>query len=198
VAHCTSKVYEQLQTPGEQAAIMSACTSLIEAADTAADLKARALYFRGLNLFLAETMKKISEPAAAAFELRGTIGFDLDKSAFEKTLEEFGTRAAAAEWAFVYYAGHGLEIEDKNYLVPVDADLTTLRDAGAHGVPLQTIVDRVKPAHALRIAMLDACRDNPFVQAAHRAQAESRSIELGADELAAFHAIGGGLAPVNV
>ncbi|MGP0059149.1 MAG: caspase family protein [Beijerinckiaceae bacterium] len=127
-----------------------------------------------------------------------TIGFDLDKSTFEKTLEDFGTRAAAADWAFVYYAGHGIEIADRNYLVPIDADLSTLRNANAHAVPLQTIVDRVKPAHALRIVMLDACRDNPFVQAAHRAQAENRSIELSADDLAAFHAIGGGLAPAKV
>jgi tetratricopeptide (TPR) repeat protein len=127
-----------------------------------------------------------------------TIGFDLDKSAFDRALDEFDKSAAAADWAFFYYAGHGIELEDKNYLVPVDADLTTLRDADAHAVPLQTIVDHVKPAHALRVVMLDACRDNPFVQAAHRAQAESRSIELSADELTAFRPIGGGLAPTKV
>lgn len=126
------------------------------------------------------------------------IGFDLDMSALDHALDEFDKRAAAADWAFVYYAGHGIEIGDRNYLVPVDADLTTLRNADAHAVPLQRIVDHVKPARALRVVMLDACRDNPFVQAAHRAQAENRSIDLSADELAAFHAIGGGLGPAKV
>jgi uncharacterized caspase-like protein len=62
-------------------------------------------------------------------------------------------------------------------------------------MPLETIVDHVKPAHALRVVMLDACRDNPFVQEAHRAQSESRSIELSPEELTAFQEIGGGVTP---
>jgi tetratricopeptide (TPR) repeat protein len=123
------------------------------------------------------------------------IGFDLDKSTFDQGLEDFGKDAAAADWAFVYYAGHGIEVGNKNYLVPVDADLPALRNADAQTMPLETIVDHVKPAHALRVVMLDACRDNPFIQEAHRAQSESRSIELSEDELAAFRDIGGGITP---
>jgi uncharacterized caspase-like protein len=49
------------------------------------------------------------------------IGFDLDKSTFEQGLDDFSKDATAADWAFVYYAGHGIEVGNKNYLVPVDA-----------------------------------------------------------------------------
>jgi uncharacterized caspase-like protein len=48
---------------------------------------------------------------------------DLTRAELEETLEDFGDKAGNADWAVIYYAGHGVEINGENYLVPVDAKL---------------------------------------------------------------------------
>ena len=66
--------------------------------------------------------------------------------------------------AVVYYAGHGLEIGGTNYLIPVDARLASDRDAEDEAIPLERLVSSADGAKRLRLVILDACRDNPFVR----------------------------------
>ena len=67
-----------------------------------------------------------------------------------------------ADWAMVYYAGHGVEFAGMNYLIPVDATLAAERDVQTEAVSLDEVMTAVGHAKKLNIVLLDACRDSPF------------------------------------
>jgi tetratricopeptide (TPR) repeat protein len=91
-----------------------------------------------------------------------TLANDLTRDKFFEMLRAFASDAEKADWAVVYYAGHGFEIGGVNYLVPVDARLAVDKDAETEAVALEQVIAAVGAARALRLVMLDACRDNPF------------------------------------
>jgi tetratricopeptide (TPR) repeat protein len=97
-----------------------------------------------------------------------TLANDLTRDKFFETLHAFAREAEKADWAVVYYAGHGLEIGGVNYLVPVDAKLTTDHDAETEAVALEQVIAAVGGARKLHLVMLDACRDNPFAPGMQR------------------------------
>jgi tetratricopeptide (TPR) repeat protein len=97
-----------------------------------------------------------------------TLANDLTRDKFFEALHGFAREAERADWAVVYYAGHGLEIGGVNYLVPVDAKLATDRDAETEAVALEQVLAAVGGARKLRLVMLDACRDNPFAPTMQR------------------------------
>lgn len=106
-----------------------------------------------------------------------TVAINLDRAQLETLVQQFSSEAAGADWAVIYYAGHGIEAQGRNYIIPVDASLDTLRDAPSHAIPVSDIVRAVGPAKTLRLIALDACRDNPFVQEAHRVAPLDRSAD---------------------
>ena len=87
---------------------------------------------------------------------------------FKRAIRKFETTADQADIAVVYYAGHGLEIGGTNYLIPVDARLASDRDADDEAIPLERLVSSADGAKRLRLVILDACRDNPFVSTMRR------------------------------
>jgi peptidoglycan hydrolase-like protein with peptidoglycan-binding domain len=91
-----------------------------------------------------------------------TAEYNLDIVAFKRVVRKFEDVAATSDIAVVYYAGHALQIEGANYLVPVDAAWTDDRDAEDEAVTLERLVESVDGAKRLRIVILDACRDRPF------------------------------------
>jgi peptidoglycan hydrolase-like protein with peptidoglycan-binding domain len=93
---------------------------------------------------------------------------DLGNLEFKRALREFMDAAQHADIAVVYYAGHGIQIRDMNYMIPVDARLATEVDAEDEAVSLDRIVMAIEPAQRLRLVILDACRDNPFAQRMQR------------------------------
>jgi len=97
-----------------------------------------------------------------------TLAADLTRDEFFEALRAFAREAEKADWAVVYYAGHGLEIGGINYLVPVDARLAADRDAETEAVALEQVIAAVGGARKLRLVMLDACRDNPFAPTMQR------------------------------
>jgi len=97
-----------------------------------------------------------------------TLAPDLTRDKFFATLHEFGVEAEKADWAVVYYAGHGMEIGGVNYLIPVDARLKADSDAETQAVALVQVIAAVAGARKLRLVMLDACRDNPFEKTMQR------------------------------
>src|SRR3954468_13207088 len=131
---------------------------------------------------------KLGNPAndaAAVAAMFKSAGFDsvdskLDLSASEmrKTLREFGGRARDADVAVIYYAGHGIELDGTNYLVPIDATLETDTDVLDETLPLDRVLVAIEPAKQLRLVILDACRDNPFAKNMKRTLA-SRAIGRG-------------------
>ncbi|MGL3107307.1 caspase family protein [Bradyrhizobium sp. BR 1432] len=93
---------------------------------------------------------------------------DLTRDKFFQTLQAFAEEAEKADWAVVYYAGHGFEIGGVNYLVPVDAKLTADKDAETEAVALEQVIAAVGAARKVRLVVLDACRDNPFAPTMQR------------------------------
>jgi len=100
-----------------------------------------------------------------------TLSSDLTRDKFFAVLRAFASDAENADWAVVYYAGHGFEVGGVNYLVPVDARLAEDKDAEKEAVALEQVIAAVGGARKLRLVLLDACRDNPFAPTMKRTMA---------------------------
>ncbi|WP_438276119.1 caspase family protein [Nitrobacter sp.] len=87
---------------------------------------------------------------------------DLTGADMRRALRDFGDKARNADMAVIYYAGHGIEVEGTNYLIPVDAALQRDTDVYDEAVSLDRVLVAVESAKQLRLVILDACRDNPF------------------------------------
>ncbi|UPJ46302.1 caspase family protein [Bradyrhizobium sp. 200] len=103
---------------------------------------------------------------------------DLAAAETRRALRDFADRARDADIAVVYYAGHGIEVDGANYLIPVDARLERDTDIYDEGLSLDRILIAIEPARKLRLVILDACRDNPFARTMKRTIA-SRAIGQG-------------------
>ena len=146
--------------------------------------------------------------AAAIAQMFRKASFDVVESRHDLTnydmrraLREFTEKARDADIAVIYYAGHGIEVDGSNYLIPVDAALERDTDAYDEAIALDRILQAIEPAKQLRLVILDACRDNPFAKTMKRTMA-SRSVgrglarvePTGANTLIAFAAKGGSTA----
>ena len=107
--------------------------------------------------------------ASAVGDALGRLGFEVtrlenaDESTLRRNLGQFRRAANAAEMAVVFYAGHGMEVNNFNFLVPTDARLLSNADVEFEAVPLELVEKAVKGASHLSLIILDACRDNPFI-----------------------------------
>lgn len=107
-----------------------------------------------------------------------TLQTDLSLSEMTKALRNFRVSSSDAEQAVIYYAGHGIEIDFQNYLIPVDARLSNDFDAKFEAIELEDVVAATGGAEKLGLVILDACRNNPFVAQMTRSSA-TRSIGRG-------------------
>jgi len=116
--------------------------------------------------------KRDGESVAAALQLAGfqtvQLAADLDRDGMMKTLRAFRDEADKADWALVYFAGHGIEMNRTNYLIPIDAKLADERDVTGETVSYEELLKTIEGARMLRLVILDACRDNPFKRRMHR------------------------------
>lgn len=114
----------------------------------------------------------------------GRLGFDVttllngDRAGMDEALQVFARRSVGADTALVFYAGHGMEVDGVNYLVPVDARLESDTDVEYETVNLDRVL-RATEGATLRMVILDACRDNPLARSMRRVRA-TRSISRGA------------------
>jgi tetratricopeptide (TPR) repeat protein len=104
---------------------------------------------------------------------------DLDHAGMVKALQSFRDKADSADWALVYFAGHGIEVNRVNYLIPTDAKLADSRDVKHETVSYEDVADAIGGAKALRIIVLDACRNNPFKAQMHQTAALRGSLDRG-------------------
>lgn len=90
---------------------------------------------------------------------------DADQSAMKRAILDFGRKLRASDAVgLFYYAGHGVQVGGENYLIPVGADIKDVEEAALQGVSLAELLKTMERASGrLNIAILDACRDNPFL-----------------------------------
>ena len=112
-------------------------------------------------------------------------GSNLDRHGMDDAIREFGRKLEGADLALFFYAGHGLQVDGKNYLVPVDAKLERAGDLALDAVDISTVLAQMEGAKRVNLVFLDACRDNPL--------ARSLSTTLGTRGIA----VGTGLASVQ-
>jgi uncharacterized caspase-like protein len=146
--------------------------------------------------------------ARAVATLLKNAGFDVVESrsdlgiaAIKRAIRDFSGVVLDADIGVVYYAGHGIEVDGTNYLIPVDAALERDIDVDDEAVSVDRVLKGLDPVRRLRLVILDACRDNPFTRTMKRTIA-SRSIGRGlakvepttSDTLIAFAAKAGSTA----
>ncbi|MEO0990282.1 MAG: caspase family protein [Pseudomonadota bacterium] len=154
---------------------------------------------------VADLKNPLNDARAVAEELTA-LGFtvthieDASRNDMIDALRTFRNESFGKRQALVYYAGHGIEIDKQNYLVPTDALLKSDIDVEYEAVSMDLVVGATSGASGLRLVVLDACRDNPFLQTMQRSAA-TRSIGRGlaivepaGNTLVAYSAKGGTVA----
>ena len=89
------------------------------------------------------------------------VALDLTMSSFQRELRTFREKANGADVAMIYYAGHGVEGQGKNWLIPIDAKLKTAFDLPYESINIDRMMESVSGAQT-RMVVLDACRNNAF------------------------------------
>src|SRR5271165_717701 len=105
---------------------------------------------------------------AAALKSLGfkvTLGIDLDQASMQRAIAEFAANAADADASLIYYAGHGVQLAGRNYLIPVGAALHTVDDIAKRTIPLDPVLAELGKGEGSHLVFLDACRNNPFAGA---------------------------------
>lgn len=104
---------------------------------------------------IAQTLRKIGFTSV-------TLKTDQTANELRRLLKTFEARAARAETALVFFAGHGMELGGENYLIPIDARVQHDKHLRREAVGLKSIMRAVGRASRLGLIILDACRTNPF------------------------------------
>jgi uncharacterized caspase-like protein len=144
-----------------------------------------ALVLGNSNYKNAATLPNPGNDAAAVAATLKSAGFDIVESRFDlqatdmrRALRDFADQARDSDIAVVYYAGHGIEIDGTNYLIPTDARLERDTDIYDEAFSLDRVLLAIEPARQLRLVIVDACRNNPFADTMKRT-VTSRSVSRG-------------------
>ena len=89
--------------------------------------------------------------------------YDADYRTLSRALRAFGIRAAEADAALIFFAGHGVQVDHENYLLPADAKLERQHDLLYEALSLDLFLGEISQAKTVGILLLDACRNNPFI-----------------------------------
>lgn len=133
---------------------------------------------------ISETLKKLG------FEVETSIDQPLPE--LVKTINGFSFRAETSDIALVYYAGHGVELNGENFLIPVDVRITKPEQIGSQAITLKSLLKSVENARKLRVVILDSCRNNPFANWPLQEVAKATSDDYQTGEVTKLRA--GGLA----
>lgn len=105
-------------------------------------------------------------------------GIDLDKRGMDAALTRFARLAQDADAVMFYFAGHGFQFNGENYLVPVEARVDDEVSVQYETTRLADVVTALNFAKGVKIMVLDACRNNPFVSQLAKRQA-TRGFSVG-------------------
>lgn len=113
-----------------------------------------------------------------SLEFKVFTGLDLGHRAMRRTVEKFLQSLSDAEVALFFYAGHALQVNGQNYLVPVDAELQSHLDLNFETIPINFVLSNMEQFVKTNIVFLDACRDNPLSKNLSRSMG-TRSAAVG-------------------
>lgn len=155
---------------------------LAAAVASPADARRVALVIGNADYKIAALESPVSDAVAVAEAIGQQLRFDkvilkrdLSAEGFREALRELARETRGAEVGLLYFAGHGLEVGGRNYLIPVDARLKAARDVELEAIALDTVLAQLDGVTALKLVILDSCRNNPFPLAG----AGTRSVGIG-------------------
>ena len=124
-----------------------------------------------------------------------TLRKNLSRRALRQAVREFGERARRAEVALFFFAGHGVQVKGVNFLVPVDAELESEADVEGQSVDANHVLETMESSGAaVRIMILDACRNNPFASSSRSFSRGLAAMQATAGTLIAFATSPGAMA----
>jgi len=144
------------------------------------------------------SLENTKNDATAMAAMLGRIGFDVTLSVdagvaeVEQLLDDFAFRSEVADLALIYFAGHGIEVQGENFLIPVDAKVQSNLDVQRQSMSLKRLLSAVDRARTMRIVILDSCRNNPLGDAI---ALDGGNIETAS--VAGTRGGGGGMAAAN-
>lgn len=108
------------------------------------------------------------------------VGYDLDAQGFREKIRMFGRAVDGADVGLFYYAGHGLQVGGRNYLVHSDAEFRHANDLAFEATDVEFVTAQMEGSVGVSVVILDACRDNPFTRSLRQAMgsATSRSLNV--------------------
>ncbi|MBX3569097.1 MAG: caspase family protein [Rhizobiaceae bacterium] len=115
-----------------------------------------------------EPLRNTVRDAQLISERLRQVGFEVstlrdpDAGQLDQALRDFSFQAEVAEIALLYFAGHGVEVGTRNFVLAADAVISRMEDVPAQGFALDRLLAATATARSLRIVILDSCRDNPF------------------------------------
>src|SRR5215470_13435955 len=166
-------------------AVICSCVALIALLTHPASAERRVAFVVGNGAYRhTTTLPNPPLDAKAMAALLRNVGFDvvegldLDRPAMTARLSEFAVKTQGADVALLFYAGHGIAVNGKNYFLPVDADLNSEFDLkfGA-AIDVDATLDQTMADAKVKLVFLDACRDNPFADRI-RSAARTRSVTV--------------------
>ncbi len=139
--------------------------------------------------------------ATAMADMLASIGFDVTLAVdagvaeVEQLLDDFAFRSEVADLALIYFAGHGIEVQGENFLIPVDAAVKSNLDVQRQSMSLKRLLAAVDRARTMRIVILDSCRNNPLGDAIALGEGEIDTASTASTE--GTRGAGGGMAAAN-
>ena len=137
--------------------------------------------YNDVNLALPNPSNDASDMAATLMRLGFdvTIAVDATTGEMDRALRRFGDLASTADVSLFYYAGHALQFQGNNFLMPVDAKLEDEVDLNRNTVSDEQIRKALDRSNGIKILILDACRNNPLADRFKRsASGSTRGVEL--------------------
>lgn len=135
-----------------------------------ADAETRVALVVGNSTYSSSPLGSPKDDAQALADKLESLGFrvirktDLAREAFFNAIQEFGELLRQpGTVSLFYYSGHGMQVNNRNYMVPIDADIRSDLDVPRYAVPVEYVLARMKWGKSNpNIVILDACRNNPF------------------------------------
>ncbi len=149
--------------------LVAVCTALVLAICGPASAERRVALVIGIEAYA--HLSDLANPENDALALAGLLsglGFEVtpvlraDLRRLDRALSAFAEDARGADLAVVYFAGHGMEVNGQNLLLPADADTTSAAALAASALPLDRVAALVAGAAARGLILIDACRNDPF------------------------------------